>query len=62
MSGFMNTRIHGIMRLVLAAGGLMLIVPGTTTNIGGIVIIGLAFVFLKYKEKKNEERSEATSS
>ncbi|RQD71885.1 MAG: TRAP transporter permease [Tindallia sp. MSAO_Bac2] len=62
VSGFMNTRIHGIMRLVLAAGGLMLIVPGNTTNIGGIVIIGLAFVYLKAKEKKDAAKSEATSS
>ena len=62
VSGFMNTRIQGIMRLVLAVGGLLLIVPGNTTNIGGIVIIGLAFVYLKAKEKKDAAKSEATSS
>ncbi len=62
VSGYLNTKIHAIMRLVLAIGGLMLIVPGTTTNIGGIAIIALAFVYLRMKDKKDREKSEATSS
>ncbi|SDY76745.1 TRAP transporter permease [Tindallia californiensis] len=62
VSGFMNTKINGEMRIILSTGGLMLIVPGNTTNIGGIAIIGLAFLYLKYKEKKEAEKSEATSA
>lgn len=44
MEGHLFAGIHPAMRLVLAAGGLMLIVPGLVTDLAGLGLVGLGIL------------------
>ncbi len=51
LEGFMLTPLNPLFRIILAAAGLMLIYPGTVTDIVGIVITALVFVIELQKKK-----------
>lgn len=52
MEGYFLTHANKLERAVLLIGGLMLIDPGAMTDITGMVILGLAFVYQLNKAKK----------
>lgn len=45
VEGYFKTRLNFLMRIVLAAGALMLIVPETLTDIAGIIIVAVVVAF-----------------
>ena len=51
MEGFMKTKLQIWERILCIAAGLLLIQPGTVTDIAGIVIIVAIYVFQSLKEK-----------
>lgn len=52
MEAYLFTNVSKIERLFFLAGGLMLIDPGAITDIIGLVILALAFLYQKTKSKK----------
>jgi TRAP transporter 4TM/12TM fusion protein len=54
LEGFMLTNLNPLMRIILAAAGLMLIYPGTLTDIIGIVITALIFAVEIPKRKRQK--------
>lgn len=54
LEGHCFTKIHILLRILLAAGGLMLIYPGFVTDIAGLAIVfgSLAFLYMFGKNKK----------
>ena len=50
MEGFMRTLLPIFIRIPLIAGGLLMIIPGTLTDIIGIVIIGGVFIWQRAKK------------
>jgi len=55
VSGYMNDRISAGVRVVLAAGGLMLIDPRMVTNIGGLLVVGSVFIGFYIKSRRKQE-------
>ena len=59
MTGFMQTKVYAIERIIYIAAGLMLIYPGLYTDIIGIGLIG-ALTFLQFgRRKKQQSESKA---
>ncbi len=52
LEGYMFTHLNMVIRILLAAGGLMLIYPGTVTDIAGIAIVAVVFVVEMVIKKK----------
>jgi TRAP transporter 4TM/12TM fusion protein len=52
LEGYMLTNLNPLLRIILAAAGLMLIYPGTLTDIIGIVITAAIFV-IEIQQKKH---------
>ncbi len=52
MEGYLITHANWLERGLLLAGGLMLIVPGLVTDILGLSILGLVFIYQKRKTTK----------
>lgn len=52
IEGYMLTELNPLFRIILAAAGLMLIYPGTLTDVVGTVITALIFV-IEIQAKKN---------
>ncbi|MDO4493811.1 MAG: TRAP transporter permease [Clostridia bacterium] len=50
--GYLNGNLPWFMRIVSFAGGLLLVIPGTTTDIIGIGAIALVFVVTHFTNKK----------
>ncbi len=55
VEGYVYANVNPILRLVALAGGLMLIIPGTITDIGGVVLVGIVLVLQKMRAKRLEE-------
>ena len=55
MIGCFLTRLNKFERLLMFIGGLLMIDPGTLTDIIGIIILGGVFV-LQRRKKKAEQR------
>ncbi len=55
VEGYVFTKVNPILRLVALAGGLMLIIPGLATDIGGIALIAVVLVLQKMRAKKQEQ-------
>jgi len=53
LEGYVKGKMHWIMRILSAAGGLCLIYPGVLTDIIGLVVVGgvVAFQYLRSKSK-----------
>ena len=43
LEGYLHTHMSWYQRLICCAGGLMLIFPGTVTDVGGILLVGAVF-------------------
>ena len=54
LNGYMFKKIHWILRIVLLVGGLTLIIPGTVTDIVGLVLVAAAVAYQKISSKKNQ--------
>ena len=61
VSGYMNEKIGPLIRLLLAGGGLMLVVPGMTTNISGILIVVVVYAWMTLKAKKRDSAAQTTA-
>ena len=53
LSGFLAKPLHWALRLVIIAGGLLLIIPGSITDVIGLAVIVLVFLFQTFIVKKN---------
>ena len=54
VEGYMYANVNPILRLVALAGGLMLIIPGIVTDIGGVALIAIVIFLQKARAKKLE--------
>jgi len=52
LEGFYRGNLPAVMRVVAAAGGLMLIYPGIVTDIAGLLLVGAVIAMQIMKEKK----------
>ena len=55
MEGFMKTRLKAWERILCIAAGLLLIKPGTLTDVIGIVVIVGMFVIQNMKVKRTQQ-------
>ncbi|MBQ2004214.1 MAG: TRAP transporter large permease subunit, partial [Peptococcaceae bacterium] len=51
VEGYVFANVNPILRIAALAGGLMLIIPGIATDIGGIVLVGIVLVLQKMRAK-----------
>ena len=54
LAGFLQAKLNTLFRVVLVAGGLLMLIPGGVTDIIGLAILVLVFVFQKMNAKKAE--------
>ena len=52
LEGYLHTHMSWYQRLICCAGGLMLIFPGTVTDVGGILLVGIVFAMQYLGGKK----------
>ena len=52
LEGYLHTHMSWYQRLICCAGGLMLIFPGTVTDVGGILLVGAVFAMQYLGGKK----------
>ncbi len=52
LEGYLHTHMSWYQRLICCAGGLMLIFPGTVTDVGGILLVGIVFAMQYLGSKK----------
>ena len=53
LNGFLYRKIHWVLRLVLAIGGLGMMIPGTLTDVVGLALVAAVIVYQKLRAKKN---------
>ena len=53
LNGFLYKKIHWVLRLVLAIGGLGMMIPGTLTDVVGLALVAAVIVYQKLSAKKN---------
>ena len=51
--GYIFAKMNPLIRIVSLIGGLMLIIPGLYTDLGGLALLSIAFVFQKLYSKKH---------
>ena len=59
LNGFLYRRIHPLLRLVLAVGGLGMMIPGTLTDIAGLALVAAVIVFQRLSAKKHGDLASA---
>lgn len=52
LNGFLFCRINPLLRIVILAGGLLLMIPGTVSDIAGLALMAFVVVYQKKLEKK----------
>ena len=52
LEGYFHGPLQALLRIVVAAGGLMLIYPGTVTDLAGLVLVGVVIAVQILKAKK----------
>lgn len=52
LEGYMLAEMNVLVRIIMAVGGLLLIIPGTVTDITGIVLIAVGYMIQYAKSKK----------
>ena len=52
LSGFLYREMNLIERIITMAGGLMLIIPGVATDLGGIALVGIVFVWQYFHSRR----------
>ena len=58
LNGFLMRRIPAVLRILLAGGGLAMMIPGTLTDVIGIVILGFVILY-QYLSRKRTSVSAA---
>ena len=53
LNGYLYRHIHWILRLVLVAGGLCMMIPGTLTDLVGLVLVAAVIAYQKISAKKH---------
>ena len=53
LNGFLYKKIHWVLRLVLAIGGLGMMIPGTLTDVAGLVLVAAVIAYQKISAKKH---------
>ena len=53
LNGYLYRHIHWILRLVLVAGGLGMMIPGTLTDVAGLVLVAAVIAYQKISAKKH---------
>ena len=51
--GYIFAKMNPLIRIVSLIGGLMLIIPGIYTDLGGLALLSIAFVFQKLSSRKH---------
>ena len=59
LNGFLYRRIHPLLRLVLAVGGLGMMIPGTLTDVAGLALVAAVIVFQRLSAKKHGDIASA---
>ncbi len=54
LGGFLYKRINWILRIVLVAGGLAMMIPGTVTDISGLAVLAALVVYQRFSAKKDQ--------
>ena len=57
LSGYFYTNMNLFERLITMAGGLMLIIPGVLTDVIGIGLVGLAFLWQYVRHHKEKQQA-----
>ncbi len=57
LEGYLEGRLNVIFRILIAAGGLCLIIPGWQTDLIGVAVVGGIFIIQKLTHKKNKEKT-----
>ena len=52
VAGYMITNMNPLQRIISICGGLMLMYPGTPSDIAGVVLVAIVFIWQKMSEKK----------
>ena len=53
LNGFLYKKIHPVLRIVLAVGGLGMMIPGTLTDVVGLVLVAAVVAYQKISAKKH---------
>ena len=53
LNGFLYKKIHWVLRLALAIGGLGMMIPGTLTDVVGLALVAAVIIYQKLRAKKN---------
>ena len=53
LNGFLYKKIHPVLRIVLAVGGLGMMIPGTLTDAVGLVLVAAVIAYQKISAKKH---------
>ena len=53
LNGFLYKKIHPVLRIVLAIGGLGMMIPGTLTDVVGLVLVAAVVAYQKISAKKH---------
>ena len=53
LNGFLYKKIHPVLRIVLAVGGLGMMIPGTLTDVVGLVLVAAVIAYQKISAKKH---------
>ena len=53
LNGFLYKKIHPVLRIVLAVGGLGMMIPGTLTDVVGLVVVAAVIAYQKISAKKH---------
>ena len=53
LNGFLYKKIHPVLRIVLVIGGLGMMIPGTLTDVAGLVLVAAVVAYQKISAKKH---------
>ena len=52
LNGFLYKKVHPVLRIVLAIGGLGMMIPGTLTDVVGLVLVLAVIFYQRVSAKK----------
>ena len=53
LNGYLYKKVHWVLRIVLAVGGLGMMIPGTLTDVAGLVLVVAVIAYQKISAKKH---------
>ena len=54
LNGYLFRRMHPLLRILIAAGGLAMMIPGTLTDVIGLVVVAAIVVYQRVSHKKEQ--------